>query len=153
MAKNDITLRNGKLKGITAKKAIFVIEYLKDRSPRRAAEAAGFAPEQGYKLLEDPRIILAVEAVIEDQMEEACIDAEWLLYELVDNHKIARQMGNISASTSALKILAQHVSIDALAKQKVEIDVVTDRELLERLQDGRRRMNTIEVDAEVSFID
>jgi phage terminase small subunit len=153
MARNDITLMNGRLKGITAKKAIWVIEYLKDRSPRRAAEAAGLPPETAYKLLEDPRIAEAISVVIEDQMKDACIDAEWLLYELVDNHKIARQMGNIAASNSALKTLAQHVSIDALAKQRVEVDVVTDKELLERLQDGRRRMNTIEVDAEVSFID
>jgi phage terminase small subunit len=153
MARNDITLINGRLKGITARKAIFVIEYLKDRAPRRAAEAAGFAPEQGYKFLEDPRIVQAIGVIIEDQIEDACIDAEWLLYELVDNHRIARQTGNLAASNSALKTLAQHVSIDALAKQKIEVDVVTDKELLQRLQDGRKRMNTIEHIEEVSFID
>lgn len=153
MARNDITLVNGRLKGITARKAIFVVEYLKDRAVRRASEAAGFAPEQGYELLKDPRIIEAIEVIITDQMTEACIDAEWLLYELVDNHRIARQTGNISASTSALKILAQHVSIDALAKQRVEVEVVQDKELLQRLQEGRKRMNTIEHDTEVSFID
>lgn len=153
MARNDITLVNGRLKGITARKAIFIIEYLKDRAPRRAAEAAGYAPDEGWKLLKDPRIIQAVETIIEDQMHEACIDAEWLLYELVDNHRIARQTGNLAASNSALKTLAQHVSIDALAKQKVEVEVVQDKELLQRLQEGRKRMNTIEHDAEVSFID
>ena len=79
------------------------------------------------------------------------IDAEWLLYELVDNHRIARQHGNISASNTALGTIAKHVTVDALAKQKIEIDDVTDRELLERLQRGRQRMNKTD-DEDISFL-
>jgi phage terminase small subunit len=153
MARNDVVLRNGKLKGITARKAVFVIEYMKDRATRRAAEAAGFHPEEGNRLLKDDKVLKAIEAIIEDQLIDAQIDAEWLLWELVDNHKIARQTGNLAASNSALKTLAQHVSIDALAKQKVELDVTSDRDLFERLQSGRKRMNVIESIPEVSFID
>jgi phage terminase small subunit len=132
------------------RRAAFVIEYVKDFASRRAAEASGYSPEQGYKLLQEPDIQEAIKIILEDRMEEAGIDATWLLYELVDNHRIARQQGNISSSNTALKILAQLAIIDALAKQRVELDVISDKELLDRLQRGRKRMNN--EDGNVSFL-
>lgn len=146
-----VLISDGNLRGLPAKDAVFVIEYVKDFSPRRAAEAAGYAPDHGYKLLEDEKITNAIRAIINERMEDINIDAEWLLHELVDNHRIARQHGNISASNTALGTLAKHVSIDALAKQKLEIDVTSDRELFERLHRGRKRMKDDD-DGEVSFL-
>jgi hypothetical protein len=49
-----------------------------------------------------------------------------------------------------LKIIAQLAVIDALAKQRVEVDVVSDRELTDRLQRGRKRLG---ITKEVSFLD
>ena len=106
--------------GFSAQDATFVIEYVKDFSPRRAAEYAGYAPDHGYELLKRDDIIACIRAIVEERMTEMNIDAEWLLYELVDNHRIARQHGNISASNTALGTIAKHVTVDALAKQKVD---------------------------------
>lgn len=126
---------------LAPRRMTFVVEYVKDFSPRRAAEASGWAPDHGYKLLEEDDIKECIQSIIDERLENVGIDAEWLLYELADNHRIARQHGNISASNTALKTLMQHVSIDAMAKQKVEVDVVSDKEMLERIQRGRKRMN------------
>lgn len=122
-------------------RAVFVIQYVKDFAPRRAAEAAGRPPENGHTILQEPDIQAAIKLILEDRLEEAGVDPEWILYELADNHRIARQQGNIPASTNALKALMVHVSVDAMAKQKIVVDDVTEKNLLERLLRGRKRMN------------
>ena len=133
------------------KEAIFVAEYVKDFATRRAAEAAGYSPDSGYELLKNERIQNSIRSIVNERLNEMNIDAEWVLYELVDNHQIARQQGNISASNTALNTIAKHVSVDALAKQKIEIDDVSDRELTERLARGRKRMND-ESEGDISFL-
>ena len=139
--KSRLSISAGKRAGLRYKDAVFVMEYIKDFGVRRAAEAAGYTPEHGYKLLERPDVREAIDDIITEQLEQIGIESHWLIYELVDNHRIARQQGNISASNTALKLLMQHAEIDAMAKKKIEMDVTTDKELLERLQRGREKMN------------
>jgi phage terminase small subunit len=145
-----IRIDSGHLRGLPVKEATFVIEYVKDFAPRRAAEAAGYAADWGYELMKLEQIQNSVTSIVMERLDVMNIDAEWVLYELVDNHRIARQQGNVSASNTALVTIAKHIDVDALAKQRIEIDDVSDRELLQRLQDGRKRMN--KTDDEVSFI-
>ena len=137
-----MTMKDPRMRRLGPKLACFVIEYIKDYAPRRAAEASGYPADKGYELMQDPMVVDTVIALVQERMEEAGIDATWLLYELADNHRIARQQGNINASNTALKTLMQHVSIDAMAKQRVEVDDVSARELVERLQRGRQRNQT-----------
>lgn len=125
---------------LTFKEAAFVLEYTKDFAPRRAAEAAGYEPDSGYALLKKETIERAINRVIADRLDNYQIDAEWVLMEAVDNHLIARQMGNISASNTALKLIAQHTAVDALASNKVEIDLASSDEMAARLMRGRQRL-------------
>lgn len=111
---------NTHLGRLQAQEACFVIEYVKDFSPRRAAEASGWAPDHGYELLKKEEVQDAISAILHERLDEVGIDASWLLYELVDNHRIARHQGNISASNTALKILAQLACIDAMASQRLD---------------------------------
>lgn len=122
------------------KEAAFVIEYIKDRNPRRAAEVAGFSPEYCYKLLKLPHIEDMLTGITMDRFEEANIDATWCLLELRDNHWIAREQGNLGASNTALRLLMQHVQVDAMARQKLEMTVTEDAELVARLTRGRQRL-------------
>ena len=157
-----LRISNGILAGLQTKRAIFVIEYVKDCAVRRAAEAAGFTPDFGYKLIKELPIIHAIGRVLDERLKNTGIDAEWLLYELADNHMIARQQGNIAASNTALRTIAQLAVVDALAKQRVELDVVSDKELTDRIRKGRERtlptLATLSTDddsqepEEVSFI-
>jgi hypothetical protein len=138
------------LAGLHPKEANFVIEYCKDFGARRAAEASGYSPDYGHKLLEQPHIIAAVERVIESRLDASHIDAEWVLMEAVDNHMIARQAGNITASNTALTLVAKHVFVDAFAAEKVNVN--TDKDVMERLLRGRQRAAGKLVDGEVSFL-
>lgn len=146
-----IKLRKGKLNSLSRRHAIFVVEYVKDFSARRAAEASGYAPDSGYELLKSEGIAGAIEDIITDRCEDIGIDAEWLLYELVDNHRIARQQGNISASNTALNTIMRHVSVDAEARKRIEMDVNTDQEVLDRLKRGRSRASGAD-DDELTFL-
>lgn len=125
------------LTGLDPQKANFVIEYTKDFDPQRAAEASGLDPSDGYKLLKLENVERVINSVIQQRLEAADIDAQWLLMEAVDNHRIARQTGKIAASNAALNMIAKHYAVDAYAADKVEVQ--TDKEIAARLLRGRQR--------------
>lgn len=154
MARKRITLTDLYGVGIPdPKRANFVIEYSKDFDARRAAAVSGFAADTGYKLRDEPEIQAALEHILQYRLETSHVDAEWLLWELVDNHQLARAAGNISASNTALNTLAKHAMIDAFAAEKVEI--AGDEAIKERLLRARKRMqqsNQNKDDDEVSFM-
>ena len=138
------------LTGLKPKEANFVIEYCKDFSARRAAEASGYAADSGYAQLNKLHIEEAISKVLMSRLDASHIDAEWVLMEAVDNHLIARQQGNISASNTALNLVAKHSHVDAMAAEKVEVS--SDKEIMERLMRGRQRLQQKDDDNEVSFL-
>ena len=139
------------LKNLAAKHANFVIEYVKDFSPRRAAEASGFDPDSGYAILKEESVQEAINMILLDRLETSHITAEWLLMEAVDNHQIARQKGNIPASNAALNLIAKHVFVDAFAAEKVEVH--SDKDIMERLLRGRQRAREKKAESNpVSFL-
>lgn len=120
------------------KEANFVVEYIKDFAVRRAAEASGYYPDHGYKLLQKQEISDAIEHIIQQRLEVNMIDADWLLNEMVDNHMIARQQGNITASNTALNMVGKHKRVDAFAADKIKVS--TDADVMDRLVAARKRM-------------
>ena len=140
---------------LTPKEANFVIEYTKDFDARRAATASGYAPDTGYQMLNKEQIGVAIDRILQQRLDNCHITAEWLLMEAVDNHTIARQNGNISASNTALGLIGKHIHVDAFAKDKVDLTVNTSKEVMERLLRGRRRSSGDDQDEEpqeVSFL-
>ena len=136
--------------GLKPNELNFVIEYCKDFSARRAAEASGYAPDTGYSIKEKPHIAAAIQKVLNSRLDASHIDAEWVLMEAVDNHMIARQTGNISASNTALNLVAKHTFVDAYAAEKVEVS--SDADVMARLLRGRERAKKNKGDADVSFL-
>ena len=131
--------------------ANFVVEYVKDFATRRASEASGFSADHGYKLIQQPEIIAAVEYIIDKRLENNMIDSDWLLYEMVDNHMIARQQGNITASNAALRMVGGHKRVDAFAADKIKVS--TDADVVDRLIGARRRLiEHDEPEEDVSFL-
>tara|TARA_R110002110_G_scaffold191399_1_gene399583 strand:- start:81 stop:551 length:471 start_codon:yes stop_codon:yes gene_type:complete len=136
---NKSRITTGVLMGLSDKHAMFVINYLMDFSPRRAAEASGYTDaEYGYQLLLRPEIEAVIDVVLRERMEACQIDSDWLLNEMIDNHMIARQQGNITASNTALSMVGKHKRIDAFAADKVK--VTTDSDVVDRLTAARRRV-------------
>ena len=143
--------KDGDLIGLTPEQALFVIEFCKDCNARRAAVASGHHPDSGYKLRDLPVIAAAIQVVLMQRLESSHIDAEWVLMEAVDNHVIARQAGNITASNTALTLIAKHTLVDAMATDKLNLNLNGDKEVVERLQRARQRLNQVEDDEEVNF--
>jgi len=135
----------------------FVIEYSKDFSARRAAVAAGWSADSGYQVRDRQNVQTALNVILLKRLESSHIDADWVLMEAVDNHSLARQAGNIPASNTALNMIMRHTMVDAIASDKLNMNVHTDKDVLERLVRGRERLkerdgDTDEDDGEVSFI-
>ena len=124
---------------LSPKEMNFVIEYTKDFRARRAAQASGYCADMGYKLRDEPHIRAAVEEILTQRLEAAHIDAQWVLLRAADNYKIALQDGNISASNTALKLIAQHCMVDAMASDKLNVNLNNSREIIDRLTKGRKR--------------
>ena len=129
----------GDLIGLKPDEACFVIEYLKDFDARRSAEASGHPADSGFKMRDRANINAAVQHVLIRRLEASDIDAEWLLMEAVDNHIIARQKGKLNASNTALNLIAKHTLVDALASDKLNMNIHGDKDIMERLQRGRNR--------------
>jgi len=144
------TIKSGPLQGIPYDEFNFVIEYVKDFNPRRAAVACGMEPEKGYAYRKKPNVVKAIEAVLAKRLEASDIDAEWVLMEAVDNVLIARQKGQIAASNSALQLVAKHCMVDAFAADKVKIDTADD--VVERLKRARKRTEQAQDDEQPSFL-
>jgi hypothetical protein len=123
------------------REAVFVIEYMKDYAVRRASEAAGYSPDHGNVLIKNQHILNAIETLVEKMYDEVMLTADDILGELWDNHRIARQQGNIAASNAALALLCKHKRVDAFAADK--LNVTTDADIVDRLNAGRRRVALI----------
>ena len=119
----------------------FVGEYVKDFNARRAARVSGLDPDQSYSIRDSPLVAEAIQRVVEHKLASKDIDQRWVLMFAVDNAIIARQSGNISASNTALTIVAKHSAVDAFAAEKHEIS--DSAALVTRLQRARARMTKV----------
>ena len=139
MRRPKMLLNLPEVDGLTEQQILFLIEYMKDFNAFRAAEAAQYAdPAYGHTLLKQDAMARAVGIQIKKRLDDAAIDAAWVLDELVDNHYLARQAGDLKTSTSALQTIGKLATVDAFAAEKV---VVTDDEKMrERLERGRQRV-------------
>ena len=140
-------ITSGDLTGLPPKQASFVIEYLKDFDCGLAAERAGYTRLYGASLMKMDDIVEVLSRVMQEKMEAVGIDAEWVLMELVDNHYLARQQGKLTASNTALRIIAAHASVDAFAAEKVQI--ASDDEIRAILLRGRQRRGELDEVEEV----
>jgi phage terminase small subunit len=130
-------IKQGDLTGLSDRHAAFVIEYIKDFNEQDAAVRAGFAASSGHDLRNREDIDRAIGEIMSRRLDVACIDAEWMLQQLAENHQIARQQGKITASNQALREIGKHAAVDAYSAEKVHI--VGDEEVLQALQRGRKR--------------
>lgn len=81
-------LQTGGMSELTTKQQRFVEEYLKDLNATQAAIRAGYskkgADTTGPRLLDDPRVIAAIDARKIERSERTEIDADWVLKRLAE---------------------------------------------------------------------
>lgn len=89
--------------------------------------------------MEDPEIQAALLQILQKRLDKVQVDAQWVLQELVDNHYLARQNGQLGQSNRALHLIAQHASIDAFAADKIQIH--GDSTIMDRLARARAKVD------------
>jgi len=144
------------------KQRFFVEEYLLDMNATGAAERAGYAHPntQGPRLLQKNKVAAAIAEAVKARSERARIDADWVLqnlravYERVTqevkpslNSKTGKPLKdedgnalytyNANAALRALELIGKHVGVNAFEEKA---DAEFGRQLLERIQAGRRRV-------------
>ena len=143
--------------GLTEHVCLFIYEYVKDFNVLAAAERCSIHPDEGRELLARDDVQAAIQAVQRTRDHVAEIDDQWLLLELVDNHRLARQQGKIGVSNNALVTIGKLARVDAFAAEKVM--QVSDEQIVERLARARQRADerlqsesTEGTDSETSFL-
>jgi hypothetical protein len=106
--------------GLSRQEMLFTIELLKDMNPIRAGQACGIDPDEAMRMSNKKAIKDRCEAILVQRLDEAEINVDWLLDELKDNHTLARQQGNLTASNKALETIGKLAPVDAFASNKVE---------------------------------
>ena len=129
---NDLT-------GLNQQELTFVVEYCRDKSPRRAAEAAGYRADDGHKIRERPHVASAISKALQQQVEAAQVDAEWVLNEAVGLYGVAMDQGKLTAANTTLSLIAKHTMVDAMASDKMNMNIHADKDVLDRLSRGRQR--------------
>lgn len=115
----------------------FALEYLKDFNERRSAIVSGLNPDENW--LEDTEVSMHVHEAMQKRMSVANIDAAWLMQEMVDNHHLARQKGQLSVSRATLADIGKLAAVDAFAAEKVKLS--GDDDIIERLKRGRDELS------------
>lgn len=109
---------------LSDKHSKFVDEYMIDMNATAAYLRAGYkctedaARVSASKLLTNPNIVAEIATRQAKMQEESGISVKWILEELVENHRMARQIGELPASNKALEMLGKHLG---MFKDKVEI--------------------------------
>ena len=116
-----------------------MVEYCRDKSPRRAAEAAGYKADDGHTIRQRSNVAAAISKALQQQVEAAEVDAEWVLNEAVGLFGVAMDSGKLTAANTTLNLIAKHTMVDAIASDKLNMNIHADKDVLDRLSRGRQR--------------
>lgn len=126
------------------KHELFVREYIKDFNGTRAAMALGYsaasAPSAACQMLKRPLVKELLAKVISERSDRLQVEADWVLTELMENHHLARQKGDINASNKALETIGKHIDVGAFSEPMV---AHTSNDLVEKLRRGRARVKLL----------
>lgn len=109
---------------LTDKQLKFVDEYMVDMNATQAYLRAGYrcteeaARVSASKLLTNPNIVAEIATRQEKIQEKTELTVEWVLNELADNHRQAKQLGDFAPSNKALELIGKHIG---MFKERVEL--------------------------------
>lgn len=117
---------------LTAKQERFVQEYLKDLNATQAALRAGYSEKTagsvGHENLKKPEIAAEIEKRQEQIGEDNGITVEWILGEMKDTYRQAKEVGEYSAANKSLEMLGRYKGI---FNDKLKVDATVTKKLEE----------------------
>jgi phage terminase small subunit len=102
---------------LTDKQKKFADEYLIDMNATAAYLRAGYkcseaaARSSASDLLTNPNISEYIESKQKKLEIKTEVTAEWVIKEFIENHKLARDIGELSASNKALESIGRHLGM------------------------------------------
>jgi phage terminase small subunit len=152
-----------KRRGLTERQKLFVSHFVRTLNISEACRQAKVSPIIGWRYVNSPKYP-HVQAEIQKRQEKLAqkleLDAEWVLKELYDAVQVAKASvrpklnsktgkpildedgspvftRNVAALLKALELIGKHLG---MFKERVVVDAEDD--LIERLREGRRRVNS-----------
>lgn len=116
------------------------MEYLRNGySATDAAIATNHHPDEANKLLKRGDICDAIDHAIHKKWDKTLeeYDVKWVLEQLIENHHLARQKGNITASNATLNTIAKLSLVDGFSPERVILS--DDQKKAEVLARARQR--------------
>jgi phage terminase small subunit len=117
---------------LRAKQELFVQEYLKDLNATQAAIRAGYSEKTAYSIgqenLKKPEIAAEIEKRQGKIGEDNGITVEWILSEMKDTYKQAKELGEMSAANKSLEMLGRY---KGMFNDKLKVDATVTKKLEE----------------------
>lgn len=119
---------------LTPKQQRFVEEYVLDLNATQAAIRAGYsanhADVQGPRILGYAGVKAAIDAALAKRTERTGLTADWVLDQLRENARIAREAGDIAPANRALELLGKHIGMFTERKDvTIHIDTLDAAEI------------------------
>lgn len=129
---------------LTDKQKKFADEYLIDMNATAAYLRAGYkcseaaARSSASDLLTNPNISEYIESKQKKLEIKTEVTAEWVLKEFIENHKMAREVGELAVSNKALESIGRHLGMfnDRMKVDANNVNMNTD---LTNLSSDERR--------------
>lgn len=122
---------------LTDKQVRFIDEYMIDMNATAAYGRAGYTAEgnsaeaSASRLLRNVKIQAEIVKRQQKMQEKAGLSVQWLIEEMIENHRLARELGEIANSSKALEMLGKHLG---MFKEKVEVSgTLSVEKLLEQI--------------------
>lgn len=119
---------------------IFIMEVATDGDAARAAQKLGMSAEDGWKLMGQKNVREGLNLIYRTRWGEVDVDEQWVLEKAVELYYLSQEKGNPSGMSKALSLVSKHKYVDAFAREKVDLVVQTDQEVINRLNKAKQRL-------------
>lgn len=107
----------------------FAQETAKGLSASDACRTVGIDPRNSTRLTKNDEIAARVEELKERSAANVMLSREWVLEQLVENARIAKEAGDISPSNQALNLIGKELGMFVERTENVNIEHVVSGDL------------------------
>ena len=109
----------------------FAQELAKGKSQSEAYQDAGYEPSEpnASRLTRNDKVKSRVAELQERAAASVCVSREWVLEQLVENARLAKQAGDISPSNQALNLIGKELGMFIERTENVNIEHVVSGDL------------------------
>lgn len=123
------------------KTIIFIMEVANHGDAAQASMKLGGTAEEGWSLMSQDNVREGLELIYKTRWGDVDVDEQWVLERATELYYASAEKSNHAGMSKALQLISKHKYVDAFAREKVDLVVQTDQEVISRLNKAKERVN------------